>query len=415
MFSVHGFIRINSVILAVAAVHFSLPLANTLSAQEASMIYHHPRSDKGDSLAITIPDQPLAHTIQVLPTNASGALTAQDISGQTVAVLDRIDRELKEVQSGLRLAVKLNFYVTTDSHSDAVYKILAARFSGTHKPAVSMVVTALPLAGALVAADAVATLGPTAHGPDAVHHHANVSVLPAGSRIYVAGQAEQSSSLTEATTKTLASLSATLKFLERSDADIVQLKAFLMPMTDANTVRDAVSKYYTNQQIPPLILVEWKSSATTPVEIELVAWGGEAVSASPVLEFITPPGMTTSPVYSRVCRINSGDTIFTSGLFATTPSEDTDRNSATAGEREVREIYSQLQKILGEAGSDLTHLVKATYYVSTDAASSKLNELRPGYYDPQRPPAASKAAVSSVGHARLGLTVDMIAVPSGKK
>jgi type I restriction-modification system DNA methylase subunit len=45
-------------------------------------------------------------------------------------------------------------------------------------------------------------------------------------------------------------------------------------------------------------------------------------------------------------------------------------------------------------------------------ASAKLNELRPKFYDPQRPPAASKAQVFGVGVANRSLTLDMIAVPN---
>jgi len=40
-----------------------------------------------------------------------------------------------------------------------------------------------------------------------------------------------------------------------------------------------------------------------------------------------------------------------------------------------------------------------------------LNELRPLYYDPKRPPAASKAQVSGIGWPNRSITMDLIAVP----
>ena len=52
-----------------------------------------------------------------------------------------------------------------------------------------------------------------------------------------------------------------------------------------------------------------------------------------------------------------------------------------------------------------------TYYVSSNAASSALNEIRPTLYDPKRPPAASKAAVRGIGLDLGELSVDLIAVP----
>ncbi|MDB5264114.1 MAG: putative translation initiation inhibitor, yjgF family, partial [Adhaeribacter sp.] len=48
--------------------------------------------------------------------------------------------------------------------------------------------------------------------------------------------------------------------------------------------------------------------------------------------------------------------------------------------------------------------------VSGDQSSTHLNELRPKYYDPKRPPAASKALVKKVGMAGKSITLDMIGV-----
>lgn len=61
-------------------------------------------------------------------------------------------------------------------------------------------------------------------------------------------------------------------------------------------------------------------------------------------------------------------------------------------------------------GSDVRHLVKATYYVSDDGASKPLNVIRQKYYDPKRPPAASKATVPAVGVPDRSIAIDMIAV-----
>jgi enamine deaminase RidA (YjgF/YER057c/UK114 family) len=58
--------------------------------------------------------------------------------------------------------------------------------------------------------------------------------------------------------------------------------------------------------------------------------------------------------------------------------------------------------------------VKATYYVSDADASAALNRLRPRYYDPKRPPAASKAQVAGVGVPDRTVVVDLIAVAGGK-
>ena len=84
------------------------------------------------------------------------------------------------------------------------------------------------------------------------------------------------------------------------------------------------------------------------------------------------------------------------------------KSSDPAGE--IREIFQKLGAVVKSAGSDFEHLVKATYYVSTDEAGNKLNALRPEFYNPQRPPAASKAKVKDVGMDGKTVTLDMIAV-----
>ena len=73
-------------------------------------------------------------------------------------------------------------------------------------------------------------------------------------------------------------------------------------------------------------------------------------------------------------------------------------------------LFGQLEEILKKTGSDMRHLVKATYYVSDDDAARWIDRTRPKVYDPIRPPAASKLMVHGVGHAQRTMTVDMIAV-----
>ena len=41
----------------------------------------------------------------------------------------------------------------------------------------------------------------------------------------------------------------------------------------------------------------------------------------------------------------------------------------------LKQEFASLKQILQQAGSDLRHLAKATYYVSDDVADRKLNEI----------------------------------------
>jgi enamine deaminase RidA (YjgF/YER057c/UK114 family) len=118
------------------------------------------------------------------------------------------------------------------------------------------------------------------------------------------------------------------------------------------------------------------------------------------MDFITPEGMTDSPVFCRVVRVNYGDLVFISGLNG---------DDIYKPNEQVNVIFQDLKKLVGKHKSDLRHLVKATYYVSENDVSTGLNKLRPDYYDPARPPAASKAMVAGCGDGST-ITIDMIAV-----
>ena len=361
----------------------------------------------GTSNAVVVQSERLIHTGQIFPEPAAGSSRAS-AADQLSSVISQAKKTLADV--GASSIVKLNLYVTSEPIAAEVLQALTTHFS-ENQPAVSLVVTKLPSPTSDVAADFVAAV--TEKARPVVARSAQLGELPVGSRIYVSGQAEQDTSLAAATRKTLESLRKTLVFLGRSDADIVQLKAFIQPMQDWKVVQGEVDAFYAGQPAVPLILVEWKSSATVPIEIELIAGGGQSVADAPTMEYLTPPGMTTPTIYCRVCRINHPGTIYVSGLYSDHDRTEFSDPSAN-GDTEVQSVFAQLKDVLTKANSDFEHLAKATYYVSSDAASMSLNKLRPGYYNPQRPPAASKAVVESVGVASLGLTMDMIAVPISK-
>ncbi len=275
------------------------------------------------------------------------------------------------------------------------------------KPAVSFVVGKLRDSRALVGIDAVMTNGNSNSESVSLtvgrfENRAVRATLPAGPKVYVSGQTEKGKDLAEMTRRTMESLVATLKHLRLEAEDVVQVKSFVGPMESVKEAEDEIVKFF--RIAPPLVFVEWTTAPS--IEIELIASGNRAkVETEDGVEFITPPGMTASPIFSRVARMAAGPTIYISGLYGT---------SRRNGAAETVEIFDQLGALLGKTGSDLRHLVKATYYVSTDETSKKFGELRPRYYDPKRPPAASKAPVTSTGVEGKTITLDMIAVPREK-
>jgi len=368
-----------------------------------------PHPPSGQSAAVVVEAGRLVHTGQVFPPGPAAAPTPP--ADQVTQAFSMLRDVLQAAGTGQAEIVKLNVYVNHPSVTPLVEKELARRFNGAYQPAVSYVQTALSNPAVMVAVDAVA-LGKDAEQttveivkPTVAGQPALAAVLPKGSVAYISGQAEKGDgTLADATKQTMASLFRTLEFLGSAPGDVVHIKAFLTPMSQSATAVKEIAAAFGDKVCPPVSLVEWVSSS--PIEIELVV---AARKSEPVdgavsqLEFLTPPGMTASPVFARAVRVNSLQRIYVSGLYGATEAP----NSAD----EVRDLFATLTRVLGAAGGDLQHLAKATYYVSDAEPSRLLNTLRPDYYHPQRPPAASKAQVLGTGKPPRTITLDMIAVP----
>lgn len=355
----------------------------------------------------------LAYTSQILPLDAQARdIAVDDVERQTRAVLDHLEQALKPVGSGLDRLVKVNVYLARADVRDGFQAVFARRMAAVGgSPAVSYVVTALPRPRVLLGLDAVAVSDKEPAKPGVVErfNHIDLSVqragnhlavLPAGGRLFISGQAEPGSNLAEATRKTLEGLDATLKHFGLTKMQVVQAKAFLQPMESVGEAESEVLDYFGPANVPPLSFVEWKSSANQPIEIEIVVAAERLADHEPV-EYLAPPQLKQSPVYSRVVRVNRGNLIYTAGFHGA---------AGASGGDQVGSIFDLLGKVLKESGSDLRHLAKATYYVSDEESSRALNEIRPKLYDPARPPAASKAMVVGVGPAGRSVTLDMIAV-----
>ena len=404
-----GFLNVSGIFFAVVdwlpgLIVSLLLLANNGKAYSAEDLLHRVSVNAaGIPAATMIRSGAQVWTGQILPQKIEGIAVEEQLHD----CITQLEQLLNGSGSSLSLAARLHVCAASGEHLRAVMEELPGHFPKGRCPAISYVVSRLP-DGALVGLDVVASR----ESPSklAVSRRTEVAILPEGQKIFIAGQAEPSQGLEEATAKTLESLSRTLKFLGRTDPDIVQLKAFVQPMSEADVVRQAVGKFYGEAEVPPLVLVEWDSNAEVPIEIELVAWGGPVETGRAVLEFVTPPDMTRSPVYSRVCRTQHPVTIFVGSLHGEQSTTDTDpvRNA----EVEVASLFGKLENILQECGSDLRHMTKATYYVSSEPVSQSLNVQRRKWYDPERPPAASKAMVTSAGSSKPGMTLDMIAIPA---
>lgn len=348
----------------------------------------------GSSAAVVVGDVPLVHTEQVF-----ARADATDANAAAADVIEKVRSILATAGSEPPKVVRWHFYVSDDAAVSAISKQLATLYASDYAPAVTFVTGKLAEPHSLIGADCVAVGEPAG---SAVARQTQAATLPPTNKLYVSGDARPGE-LKAATLGTLEGLENTLKFAGLDWSHVVQLKTFLQPIDAVAEVRQVFRKFFGQRPIPVTTFVEWKSTSV-PIEIELVAAATPTASTATV-EFLTPTGMTGSPVFSRAARVQSPRTIYTSGIYGSDGAETATR---------VREVLIRLGELAKAVDSDLKHLVKATYYCSSNDSSTLLNKIRPDFYDPQRPPAASKAIVAGVGRPGHDLTLDMILVPTAR-
>jgi enamine deaminase RidA (YjgF/YER057c/UK114 family) len=365
----------------------------------------------GMSQAVIVQGVPLVHTRQLLPLDAAGKLVGEGSPDEQInRVLANLEAVLQDCGSGLDKLVRLNVYALAPATVTRVRELLSQRLDPSVRPAITSVLTPMPYRGALVAVDAVAAGTSGGHAValkrcEAVagnKDRADAAVLPRGGVAYLSGQPDEGGLTESAVNRSMSNLMKTLGHLQLSPADVAHIKIFLRPITSTDEVLREVQKFFPGQATPPVVFVEWL--AAVPIEIEMIARWPLPEDAAENVTYFTPPEVRPSNTFSKVALVGAERQIYIAGQYAREPSR---------GEPQAKHVFEQLQTILTATGSDMRHLVKATYYVSDDDAARWVDRTRPLVFDPHRPPAASKLMVHAVGMEGRTMVIDMIAVANG--
>ncbi|MFO7907966.1 MAG: RidA family protein [Planctomycetota bacterium] len=358
--------------------------------------------------AVIVDKMPLVHTRQLFPFDSQGKLVGEGSADEQIEqLLANLETVLQDSGAEMAKLVRVNVYALSTSIVTRFHQRLSERLDADVRPAITSVLTPSPYRGVVVAADAVAG---AADSDDAVElkrcksiasneQCADAAILPAGGIAYLSGHPEGFDLTTLPTTQSMTRLMKTLGQLKLAPEDVVQVKVFVNPITDAEEVLREVQAFFPDQLAPPVVFVEW--FASVPVEIEMIAHLRPSDGPAEPVEYYDPPEFRPSATFSRVALTRTDRQIYIAGLYANEPSR---------GQPQADLLFGQLDEVLKKTGSDMRHLVKATYYVSDDDAARWVDRTRPKVYDPVRPPAASKVMVHGVGHSQRTMTIDMIAV-----
>ena len=89
---------------------------------------------------------------------------------------------------------------------------------------------------------------------------ADVALMPQGGVVYLSGHPDKSP-LIEATGKSLTKLLEIADQLQLERSQVVQVKVFVDSAASAEKVAAEVKRFFPGQSTPPLVFVEWISSA----------------------------------------------------------------------------------------------------------------------------------------------------------
>ena len=219
-----------------------------------------------------------------------------------------------------------------------IERLLAERFAGGHKPAVTFVETAPLRKGALVAMDAIAATASTGNPARPERHvvqglakqarnGAHVAVQPPGPFAVVSGLAARGE-FEAGIAGTMEQLRAALESVGLSFDHVVQIKSFVGDISRADQLRDIVAGHFKGTA-PPQVVTEWLG-AGPPAEIELIA---AMPGPSPAATAVEPRLTYVEPIlsrYSRVAVVRGGRPVFISGLYGPII------RCGDAGDRDVR-------------------------------------------------------------------------------
>ncbi|MCP4855545.1 MAG: hypothetical protein GY903_13725 [Fuerstiella sp.] len=387
---------------AVFAVSFAV---NALVA--VGDLTHYSKPESAFSYAVTVERGDLAYTRQILAIDADpGDFGAGELIKKLETIAALRDAKLSDV-------VRLNIFLADERKvlRAAAEKMVVDHWPAGKTPALTFIPGRIP-GNVPLACDAVIALNQESQNVVPITDSEAKSqlkvaafVAPAARDIiYASGRAMKGKAYEESVPLAIDALLKDYVFTQGATRnDVLQIRAYIGDLDHWVKAKKLIQQTLAADVAPPIVFIQWARNDS--VEIEFITSAPYKAKTTETVSFKTPKTLKKSPVFSRIALLHSDTLTFMSGMVGST-----NHNP----EMQVASLFDELQLRAKAVGSDLRHLVKATYLVSDQHVDQAVNALRPNYYDPERPPAASKIFRKSIGVDGRHLLVDMITVPITK-
>lgn len=166
-----------------------------------------------------------------------------------------------------------------------------------------------------------------------------------------------------------------------------------------------VSLLENNPELPGRIATAFPKAAINLVQLQRLfgpalaeCEGVARLSAAPAdgIERLTPTGLTASPAYSEVVRVNSPKLLFT-----------TTQQAFGSDAGAMRLAFDRLRKMLEAVA--INQIVMAHIYTLSSQATEQFRAVRFDYYDKSRPPASTLLQFEALPSVDATLAIDVVA------
>ena len=336
----------------------------------------------------------ITQTLEVLPEppTAIAAETARlSFAISPLSTKGLLSQQTRDAIKAIRAAahggalIKLRAFVAGTGDLRRIPTIVSEIMTEAHQPlpAVSTVfVGALPLEGAQVQIEAV--------------YLEKKSVNPAGLAFFsgqlVRATADKPRPMAEVFGESLSNLQSAA---QKSSAEMLRVTCYVSHLEGIPDLQSRMTGAFP-KAVQTLVQLQ---RVTGPSLTECEGVGRLATAPAAAVEFFNPEGLTKSPAYSQVVKVNAPKVVFT-----------TTQQSFGLDAAAMRLMMDRLKKMLDSTNADFDQVAVAYIYSLTGPATEQFRAVRGSYYNAKSPPASTLLVFEGLPSNDATIGVDLVAI-----